>query len=262
MTNIYQDITKNIGSLFTCTVAAHGYVRIETPFMYSDRDIIDLFYKVQESGEIILTDLGETTQWLRMQSTSQKRSEKQNLLIEDICQTHGTEMYRGMLTIRSSSQRLMDDISQLAQACIRVADLWLLERSDCLESMKDEVAVFLEANEIRYNQRVPIIGQSGRKRLIDFLTIDPKQNSLIYILSVQNRPSANRRMDVVAASLLDVSENKDLSDYRFICLVDDRLDVWDKNNFNMLNKLSTVTYWSRPDEFLELLISKSKEIKT
>jgi hypothetical protein len=69
-------------------------------------------------------------------------------------------------------------------------------------------------------------------------------------------------MDVVAASLLDVSENQNLSDYRFICLVDDRLDVWNKNNFNMLNKLSTVTYWSRPDEFLGLLTSKSKEIKT
>jgi hypothetical protein len=156
----------------------------------------------------------------------------------------------------------MDDISQLAQACIRVADLWLLERSDYLESMKDEVAYFLKTNKIAYNQRVPIIGQSGRKRLIDFLTIDPKQNNLIYILSVQNRSSANRRMDVVAASLLDVSENQNLSDYRFICLVDDRLDVWNKNNFNMLNKLSTVTYWSRPDEFLGLLTSKSKEIKT
>lgn len=60
-------------------------------------------------------------------------------------------------------------------------------------------------------------------------------------------------MDVVAASLLDVSENQDLSDYRFICLVDDGLDAWNKNNFNMLNKLSTVAYWSRPDEFLELL---------
>ena len=257
MTNLYQDIAKNIGSSFTCTVAAHGYVRIETPFMYPDRDIIDLFYKLQDSGEVILTDLGGTTQWLRMQSTSQKRSEKQNLLIDDICQTHGTEMYRGMLTIRSSAQRLMDDISQLAQACIRVADLWFLERqrSDFLGSMKDEVADFLKTNKIAYNQRVPIIGQSGRKRLIDFLTIDPKQNSLIYILSVQNRPSANRRMDVVAASLLDVSENQDLFGYRFICLVDDRLDVWDKNNFNMLNKLSTVTYWSRPDEFLGLLTS-------
>jgi len=257
MTNLYQDIAKNIGSSFTCTVAAHGYVRIETPFMYPDRDIIDLFYKLQDSGEVILTDLGGTTQWLRMQSTSQKRSEKQNLLIDDICQTHGTEMYRGMLTIRSSTQRLMDDISQLAQACIRVADLWFLERqrSDFLDSMKDEVADFLETNEIRYNQRVAITGQSGRKRLIDFLTIDSKQNSLIYILSVQKRTSANRRMDVVAASLLDLSENQDLFGYRFICLVDDRLDVWDKNNFNMLNKLSTVTYWSRPDEFLGLLTS-------
>ncbi len=60
----------------------------------------------------------------------------------------------------------MNDISQLAQACIRVADLWPLEHSNFLTSMKDEVADFLESNEIRYNQRVAITGQSARKRLI------------------------------------------------------------------------------------------------
>lgn len=124
MKTVCQEIANNIGGLFSCTEAANGYVRIRTTYLYPDGDIIDLFYKKLESGEIILTDLGETLRWLRMQSISRERSKQQNLLINDICQTHGIEPPRlGMLFVRAKPQSLVDEMTQLAQVCMRVADL-------------------------------------------------------------------------------------------------------------------------------------------
>src|SRR6266702_2042053 len=67
-------ITKKIGNLFTYS-PSNQYIRIRTPFIYPDGDVIDLFYK--EDGEyVILSDLGETLGWLRMQTTDQQKSSK------------------------------------------------------------------------------------------------------------------------------------------------------------------------------------------
>ena len=89
---------EGLEALFDCR--AHGeYHRIRTPYLYPDGDNIDVFCKSQ--GEVTLvTDLGETTRWLRMQTVAPRRSPRQKTLIEDACLTHGVEFYRGMLLAR------------------------------------------------------------------------------------------------------------------------------------------------------------------
>ena len=93
--DIREAMQKEIGVPFTCT--EHGdYQRIRTPYLYPDGDIIDVFCK--SDGDVVtVTDLAETTGWIRMQSMSLRRSPKQNQLIGDVCLTHGVEFYRGML---------------------------------------------------------------------------------------------------------------------------------------------------------------------
>ena len=90
-----ESLSATLGSLFVCS--EHGeYQRIRTPYLYPDGDNIDLFCKM--TGETVtVTDLGETTRWLRMQSVSPRRSPKQQAILEDICQNHGVEFYRGMV---------------------------------------------------------------------------------------------------------------------------------------------------------------------
>lgn len=74
--DIREAMQKEIGVPFTCT--EHGdYQRIRTPYLYPDDDIIDLFCK--SNGDVVtVTDLAETTGWLRMQSMSLRHSPKQN----------------------------------------------------------------------------------------------------------------------------------------------------------------------------------------
>lgn len=115
------DLRKGIGPLFTCS--EHGeYLRIETPFLFPDGDVIDLFCSVD--GEVItVSDLADTVGWLCTQSVSRRRSPKQNALIKDVCVTLGVEFYRGMLQARC---RDGDDLSRVvirvAQAALRVSE--------------------------------------------------------------------------------------------------------------------------------------------
>ncbi|MGH7928243.1 MAG: DUF1828 domain-containing protein, partial [Candidatus Binatia bacterium] len=61
-----KQIEEKIGELFTCS-EVNGYVRIRTPYLYPDGDVIDLFFS-EKNGSYTLTDLGETLGWLKMQS--------------------------------------------------------------------------------------------------------------------------------------------------------------------------------------------------
>src|ERR1051325_4107345 len=98
MTTPCEQIAQQIGELFTCTVV-NDYVRIRTPYLYPDGDLIDIFFS-EKNGQLALTDLGETLRWLKMQTVAQRKSVRQKQLIEDVCLNHGIELFRGMLTTR------------------------------------------------------------------------------------------------------------------------------------------------------------------
>jgi len=120
--NICAEFSGGLAALFQCT--AHGeYHRIRTPYLYPDGDNIDVFCKAQ--GEVTLvSDLGETTRWLRMQTVSPRRSPKQKALLEDVCVTHGVEFYKGMLQARHrQGDGLSAVVFRVAQAALRAADL-------------------------------------------------------------------------------------------------------------------------------------------
>jgi hypothetical protein len=38
---------------------------------------------------------------------------------------------------------------------------------------------------------------------------------------------------------------------KFISLFDDTLDVWNEEDFRLVEDISDIAYWSRADEFLE-----------
>ncbi|MDV7396442.1 DUF1828 domain-containing protein, partial [Arthrospira platensis SPKY1] len=108
-----------------------------------------------------LTDLGETVRWLRMQSLSQRRSPKQLQLIEDICLNHGIEFFKGMLILRvRPGEDISSAILRLAQACLRVSDLWFTFRTRAVETIADEIADFLTEKVVPFERSERLAGRS------------------------------------------------------------------------------------------------------
>ena len=138
---MYQELQREIGALFTCS--KHGEnQRIRTPYLYPDGDNIDLFCKVVDDV-VTVSDLAETTGWLRMQSLAMRRSPKQRRLIDDTCVTHGIEFYRGMLQARCRrGDELASVVTRVAQAALRVSDLWFTFRAQAVQSITDESSRF------------------------------------------------------------------------------------------------------------------------
>jgi len=248
-----KQIEEKIGELFTCS-EVNGYVRIRTPYLYPDGDVIDVFLS-EKNGSYTLTDLGETLGWLKTQTVAPKRSPKQRQLISDVCLTHGVELFRGMLTVRLRSP---DDVTEalvrLSQAAVRVADLWFTFRTRAVESITDEVAELLSERQIAFDHSEKLLGRSGRVWTVDFHTRHAAKSSLVYVLSTGSRAAARAVAEHVLAAWYDLSHLKiGPQTLNFVSLFDDTLDIWTHEDFKLVSDLSDVTFWSRPDEFIERL---------
>jgi hypothetical protein len=248
-----ETLSKELGSLFTC--APHDrFVRIRTPFQYPDGDVIDLFV-LSDDGSRTITDLGETTGWLRMQSISTTRSMKQKRLIEDVCQSHGIELFKGMLLLRGNeSASLADGVIRLSQSAIRVADLWFTFRSRSVEILTDEVADYLATKEIPFDRAEKLVGRSGKPWSVDFHTRTARRSSLVQVLTTGSRNAARQNVEHVLAGWHDLNLLKTGSQpLHFVSLFDDTVDVWGPDDFKLVDDVSFVARWSRPDE-LELFL--------
>lgn len=248
-----ETLKANLGELFTCTEQG-AYQRIRTPYLYPDGDNIDLFCQT-EDGVMTVTDLAETTRWLRMQSVSLRRSPKQRQLIEDICLTHGVEFYKGMLLARCRpGDSLGAVVTRVAQAALRVSDLWFTFRTRAVESIIDEVTDYLAEHQLPFDRSEKLVGRSGRSWTVDFHIRVPARSSLVYVLSTGNRSAARSVAEHVLAAWYDLNHLAVGPEaLRFVSLFDDTVDVWTSEDFRLVEDLSTVTHWSRPDEFASVL---------
>lgn len=249
-----EAVAEQVGLLFSCS-QVNQFIRIRTPFLYPDGDIIDIF--AQESEDrVILTDLGETLRWLKMQTVTMKRSKKQNTMIADVCMNHNVELYRGMLLVRIKEiNDLGLQVMRIAQAALRVSDLWFTFRNQSFESIADEVQEYLLENRIRHDRNYKVIGRSTRPWTVDFYTLHPNRSSYITVLSTSNSSVAQTLTNGAIARWTDLASYQATSNIRFISLFDDTTDVWRDYNFRQLENISEVVYWSRPENLLEQITS-------
>jgi hypothetical protein len=74
------------------------------------------------------------------------------------------------------------------------------------------------------------------------------------VLSTGSRAAARGVAEHVLAAWYDLSHLKiGPQGLNFIALFDDTLDIWSAEDFKLVGDLSDVSFWSKPNEFLEKL---------
>lgn len=238
-------IAAQLGSLFRCSTTGRGFIRIRTPFLYPDGGVVDVFL-----DDDTVTDFGEALGWLRVQTATGKRSPRQDRLVQDVVQTHGVTLRNGQLSLLvPESSRLAETVIGVAQAAVRVADIWFTARTRAVESVADEVADFLIENSISFERGPRVVGRSGRDWHPDFKTRVGHQTSLVFILSTGTRGAVRRVTEHAFTGCTDLQAMHG----RCVSLFDDTADVWADEDFRLLEQVSSVARWSKPDEFEQLL---------
>ena len=178
-------------------------------------------------------------------------------MVEDTCQTLGVELHRGQLMLRSgAADGLGEAVLRLAQAAVRVSDLWFTLRTRAVETVADEVTDWLVEKEISFDRAVRQHGRSGQSWTVDYQTRTDDRTSLIFLLSTGSRGAARRIAEHVLAGCVDLSHLKvSQSHLAFVSLFDDTEDVWREEDFSLVEQQSQVARWSRPDEFERILLA-------
>lgn len=116
------------------------------------------------------------------------------------------------------------------------------------------MADWLTEKEIPFDRSVSLAGRSGRTWTVDYQTRLPQRTSLVFLLATGSRAAARRVTERVVASLHDLSHLKVIQpQLGFVSLFDDTEDVWQEEDFRLVQDLSFVARWSRPDEFEAIL---------
>ena len=106
---------------FACSPAPKCGVRVRTPLLYPDGQVVDVFV-VERDGNYIVTDYGDALGWLRIQSAGEPRSQKQESMVQDVCRTWGIELERGQLALRPvTGNGIQEAVARLAKAVARVS---------------------------------------------------------------------------------------------------------------------------------------------
>ena len=247
-------IGASLPPLFECASAPREGMRVRTPLMYPDGGVIDV-YVVARGAQYCVTDFGETLGWLRMQTASPQRSPKQNRMIEDACQTLGVRLDRGQLILRTDRiDSLAGAVLLIAQAALRVSDLWFTLRTRAVETLADEVGDWLAEREVPFERSVREQGRSGQIWSVDYRTRTSERTALVFLLTTGSRAASRRIAEHVLAGCVDLSHLKtNQQGLVFISLFDDASDVWHEEDFNLVEQQSEVARWSRPDEFEQIL---------
>ena len=253
--NVCEVLASSLGALYLCEPRG-DHVRLRTPYLYPDGDGIDLFVRVGQGGRGVVTDLGETVRWLRMQAVGQRRTTKQREILRDVTLTHGVEFHNGILSVRfDDTAGITAAVTRIGEACIRVADLWYLFRTRAVESLSDEVADYLTENRILYDRGEVLIGRSQSSWQVDFRA-GGARSSLVFVLSTGSRSVAKTRAEHVLAAWVDLQHMKvGPGAVQFLSLVDDTLDVWTPETLRLVQSdgLSRLILWSEPHSLLDAL---------
>ena len=122
-----EEMTRRVAAClpdrFTCSSAPRGNLRVETPLLYPDGGIVDVFV-VEREGAWSVTDFGEAWGWLEMKAGGGSPSPKQARMIEDRCRTLGVTNHDGCLELRlNTPDEVGDAVVRVARAVVRVAEV-------------------------------------------------------------------------------------------------------------------------------------------
>ena len=252
--DLCQTLREGLPALFECEQMPGGAVRVWTPFLYPDGDVIDVF--VEQWGEdYILTDYGDTLGWLRSQSFRDKLTDSQSALIDDVCLTLGVSFKQGQLVLRCvEASALSEAVHRMGQAMIRVADIWFTFQLRAPKTIGAEVDDWLRKQRFDFEKSKQYEGPSGRVWKVDYEIMANARQSLVFLLSTSDSAWAKRQSERVFTACSDLQRRqKGLS---FVSLFDDTDDVWGKEDIALVGSVSRTAVWSQRDEFASILAAE------
>jgi hypothetical protein len=250
--NCQEAIESYIASLkegFSC-IPTENKLRIITPYLYPDNDLIEIFVEELPSGQIRVTDLAETLRHLHSRGFDVFESPKRKFMVETIASRTGVEIFQGQLVKIGDVSQLGTILFDVIVTARGVSDLIYTSKTFEPATFLEEVEGFLKNSQIPVEPRVKLLGISGRSYTIHFrVTIGRPR--FLQTLSPVAVAGLKPKVDATVRMWVDI--NHELTPEQKVTILNDVDFEWRPYDINILGRLSTVKYWTRKEDLLTTL---------
>jgi hypothetical protein len=231
-----------------CDHASAGYETIVTPFLYPDRDNIEVFIRELDDGRIFISDLGQTMMKLSAYGfTPAANTPRRRAMIFQIVSSMNVQYERGEIVVTTntidSGARLWD----VVMAVQRLSDLVYTVPGYTKATFADEFEGFAAQLPTHYERGV-LITLPDHQFTADFV-IDRK---VIQLVSAGSPGYAQERVNRVYTNFAEMNRTKD--ERQKFAVIDDREPTVDSHLRNLLtHQADRVLVWTRRNELERVL---------
>ena len=249
---ITRQYLETLSNRFTCE-PMDNHLRVITPYLYPNNDLIEVFVQERPSGKVRVTDLGETLRHLHSQGFDAATKSRRRDMVEIIASTTGVDLVLGQLTKTGPVDELGDILFDVIVAARGVSDLIYTSRAYEPATFVEEVSKFLLENGLKYDSPTNLTGQTRSVYTVQFML--HRGPTYLEPLSPRQTSRSKTRVNVVFRMWSDC--NGDIGKDRKISMLND-IDVhWRPDDVALLGRVSTVLNWSRRKELLSQLTALS-----
>ena len=228
----------------SCDIILSGALRISTPFYYPDTSNIDVFVERKKSllDEVLVSDFGQTADLLLNIKLSPWGTKKRRQLVQEICSALNVEMDGGRIQVTLQEEeigQLPDAIFRVAQASLRVSDLYMTKRLYMPSAYKEDVEEFLCDRELNFETGITLPGIFSHQLTFDFLVKGHARDSLLQTLSTGNS-QVSHHMALEAFAKWHDLEPSLRNQYTLVTIYDSSSDVFREDDVTRFREYSNV----------------------
>lgn len=213
-----------------CRPSEAGYEVLSTPFLYPDRDNVELFLKIASDGKLVVSDLGQTIMKLSEYGFQPETSPRRRGMIFQIVSSLNVRYENGSLVVVADETNFGTRTWDLLMAVQRLSDLVFTVQSYTRATFGDEFENYVVERKLAYERGVQIELPGGYRFTADFLI---KGEKVVQLLSASSAGYARERVDRVYVNFSELSRAQDKR--QRLAVIDTRQPVWDLRLIDLLS---------------------------
>lgn len=228
----------------------NDWVEITTPYLDRHNDYLQLYVQPNNGG-YLLSDAGYIIDDLKLSGCDLNTPKRVELLNQTLNGFGVKKDNDDSLIAQSSSDDFQLKKHNLIQAMLAVNDLFYLATPLITSLFLEDVAAWMDLNEIRYIPKVKFAGRSGYDHLFDFV-IPKSRSAPERILKAINRPSRDTAQ-AFSFAWIDTREVRP-PDSKAYALLNDTAVFPSSAVFSALKNYNVVPVnWSQREQHIEQL---------
>lgn len=225
------------------------YIEITSPFLDRYNDYLQVYAKLENNNEILLTDDSYIINNLEMSGVDMK-SNKRKQLLQSFLNKYSVKLDGNALVSKSNIDDFPQKILFLMQAMLNVDDMFMLSQNKIASLFLEDIKSFLDGKDIYYTRDVSFVGKSGFVYSYEYLIQRTKEKPERLCTAINNPNKQNFQSTMFMWN--DTKETRD-NDSKLIVFLNDenKVDASILEGFKNYN-VDTIL-WSERDKYLDKL---------